>query len=75
MMQWLVAIELVAAAALSGAQTTGERGSVQPGDSQYESRPAEGAIKGGSIEPDIGSSPAPERDIARCKKLTGELRE
>jgi len=43
--------------------------------SRDESRPANGAIQGGSIERDIGTSPAPQRDINRCKQLTGELRE
>ena len=66
------ATAIAAAAAASLAQ---DRGSVPPGESRDESRPAEGAIKGGSIERDVGTSPAPRRDIARCKQLTGDLRE
>ncbi|OGA81342.1 MAG: hypothetical protein A3G27_01395 [Betaproteobacteria bacterium RIFCSPLOWO2_12_FULL_66_14] len=78
MLRLLAAMALAGAAANSLAQTAGEaegRGSVPPGTSRDESRPAEGAIKGGSIEPDISTSPAPQRDINRCKQLTGELRE
>jgi hypothetical protein len=56
--------------------STEGRGSIPPGTSRDESLPAEGAIKGGSIEPDIiSTSPTPQRDINRCKQLTGELQE
>lgn len=46
-----------------------------PGIARDGSAPAEGAIKGGSLERDIRSSPEPRRDIARCKELQGKLRE
>jgi hypothetical protein len=46
-----------------------------PGTARDGSAPAEGAIKGGSLEPDIRSSPAPKRDVKRCKELAGKLRE
>ena len=76
----LVAMALAGVAAISLAQTASDtdtegRGSILPGTSHDESLPAEGAIKGGSIEPDISTSPTPQRDINRCKQLTGELQE
>jgi hypothetical protein len=78
MPKWIAAVLLAGAAAASLAQTsseTAQRGSILPGESRDESRPAEGAIQGGSIEEDIGATRTPGRDIARCKQLTGELRE
>ena len=45
------------------------------GTARDGSAPAEGAIKGGSLEPDIRTSLEPRRDIARCKELHGKLRE
>lgn len=77
-LQLLAATAFAGMAAVSFAQTAGEtdgRGSIPPGTSQDESRPAEGAIKGGSIEPDIESSRTPQEDVNRCKQLTGVLRE
>lgn len=72
----IAAILLAVAATASFAQPSGEgRGSIPPGESRDESRPADGAIQGGSIEKDIGASREPEREIARCKQLAGELRE
>jgi hypothetical protein len=74
----LAAMALASVAAASPAQTAGEtegRGSIPPGTSQDESRPAEGAIKGGSIRRDIESSRTPQEDVNRCKQLTGVLRE
>jgi hypothetical protein len=74
----LAAMALASAMTISSAQTAGDaerRGSIPPGTSRDESRPAEGAIRGGSIEPDIGSSSTPQRDINRCRQLTGTLRE
>lgn len=75
MARLVVASILAAMAAVSAAQTEGQRGSIPRGESRDESRPAEGAIKGGSIEEDIGTSRIPAEDIARCKQLTGTLRE
>lgn len=78
MLRLLAAMTIASAAAVSSAQTGGEtdeRGSIPPGTSRDESRPAEGAIKGGSIDPDIGSSTTPQENINRCKQLTGVLRE
>lgn len=76
MPKFIAAVLLAGAAAASFAQPSGEgRGSIPPGESRDESRPADGAIKGGSIEKDIGASQKPEREIARCKELTGELQE
>lgn len=56
------------------AQAASERGSTPPGLSRDGSGPADGAIKGGSIQPDLGNSPAPARDVARCEQLAGPLR-
>ena len=47
----------------------------RPGAARDGSGPAEGAIKGGSLEPDIRESPAPQRDVERCKELSDKLRE
>jgi hypothetical protein len=77
-------LQLVAALALAGASAAcfaqnggeaGEGGSIPLGESRDGSGAAEGAIKGSSIEPGIGTSSMPERDIARCKQLAGEPRE
>ena len=51
---------------------TGERGSTPPGASQDGSRPADGAIKGGSILPGEQSG-VPGK--AKCEELNGTLRE
>lgn len=63
------------------AQTEG-RGNVPPGTSADGSRPADGAIKGGSIVPgERGGTPesstaaTPERRIAKCNELSGVLRD
>jgi len=65
---------LVAAMALAGPALpqTGERGSTPPGMSQDGSRPADGAIKGGSILPGEQSG-VPGK--AKCEELSGSLRE
>ena len=57
---------------------TGEgekRGSIPIGTSQDGSGPGDGALKGGSVKPAIGVSKDPQRDISRCKELSGTLRE
>jgi hypothetical protein len=72
---WLLVIGVAGAPAVPGAQSSGERGSIPPGESRGASRPAEGAIRGGSIEADVGTSPTSERDVARCMQLTGILRD
>lgn len=79
----IVALSFFATAAL--AQTTGDpaRGTTPPGMSQDGSRPAEGAIKGGSIRPGEsggqpntgGSAPSSEERLQRCEQLEGKLRE
>ena len=71
----LIVLAAVAAVSIAQPSETERRGAIPPGESRDASRPADGAIKGGSIEGDIGTNLAPERDIARCKQLTGELRE
>lgn len=57
-----------------------QRGSVPPGTSSDGSRPAEGAIKGGTILPgERGgvpeNAPSPERRVAKCNELSGTLRD
>ena len=57
---------------------TGEgekRGSIPLGTSQDGSGPSDGALKGGSLKPDTGTSKEPLRDVNRCKELSGALRE
>lgn len=70
--------------AVAFAQTTGDpaRGNTPPGTSQDGSRPADGAIKGGSILPgESGGLPnkddpvGAEARLQRCNELTGTLRE
>jgi hypothetical protein len=79
---FLVTISLCCAVAF--AQTTGDgaRGSTPPGMSQDGSRPADGAIKGGtSIAPgETGGlpnrTPAESAEATkRCEEMTGSLRE
>jgi len=57
---------------------TGEgekRGSIPIGTSQDGSGPGDGALKGGSLKPAVGVSKDPQRDVDRCKELSGTLRE
>ena len=67
---------LFAALAFAGtvAAQTGERGSAPLGTSQDGSKPADGAIKGGTIAPGE-SAGMPERKPGRCYELSGTLRE
>jgi hypothetical protein len=67
---------LFAALAFAGtvAAQTGERGSAPLGTSQDGSRPADGAIKGGTIAPGE-SAGMPERKPNRCYEMSGTLRE
>jgi hypothetical protein len=81
------AIAALAFAGLSFAQApggTGQRGSTGPGMSQDGSRPADGAITGGSIAPgetggvpdnSKGATMPSERATNRCNDLSGTLRE
>jgi hypothetical protein len=69
-----LALVLACFAEPSLAQTK-ERAAPPLGTARDGSGPAEGAIKGGSLEPDIRMSPAPRRDVKRCKELGGKLRE
>jgi hypothetical protein len=88
-MRTTVFLALFLCAGLAAAQSDGERGSTPPGLSQDGSRPAEGAIKGGSIAPgesggmpDKGGSATGDAaaggtasNLARCYQLEGTLRE
>lgn len=67
---------LIATLALAGtvAAQTGERGSAPLGTARDGSRPADGAIKGGTIAPGE-SAGMPERKPNRCYDLSGTLRE
>src|SRR5690349_19272281 len=72
----ILALSIIAlSATLAAGQGTEPRGSIPLGMARDGSRPAEGAIIGGSLEPDIRLSPAPQRDIRRCHQLAGQLRE
>lgn len=73
MKAFTLAVALLVFAGLSAAQEPG-RGSTPPGTSQDGSGAADGALKGGSIQPGERSG-VPERDISRCKELVGTLRE
>ena len=65
------------------AQTSGDaaRGNTPPGMSQDGARPADGAIKGGSIRPGEsagqpntgGTAPSSEERQLRCEQLNGQL--
>jgi hypothetical protein len=66
------------------AQSAGDatRGNTPPGTSQDGSRPADGAIKGGSIAPgeragmpDASPTADPTERLNRCDQLSGVLRE
>jgi hypothetical protein len=81
---FILAFSFFAAGAF--AQTSGDtstRGNTPPGMSQDGSRPADGAIKGGSIRPGEaagvpntgGTAPNSEERLKRCEQLTGKLRE
>lgn len=71
-----LALSIIAlAATLAAGQGSEPRGSMPLGTARDGSRPAEGAIIGGSLEPDIRLSPAPKRDIQRCRQLAAQLRE
>lgn len=64
------------AALPAGAHAQGsERGSTPPGMSQDGSRPSEGAIRGGSIQPGEQSGMPQNRALRRCDDLQGVLRE
>jgi hypothetical protein len=74
-----VAIAMLGATTSSFAQSTGDaqRGSTPPGSSRDGSRPADGAITGGSVLPgESGGVPnAGASAPSRCDELSGTLRE
>ena len=78
----MLVVSLSAAAAY--AQTAGDatRGNTPPGMSQDGAKPADGALKGGSILPGEGagvpnkdSTTAATEGLKRCDELNGTLRE
>jgi len=79
----LLVLALVFLSPLAIAQTgDAQRGNTPPGMSQDGSRPADGAIKGGSILPGEKAgtpeqSPTADKSerLARCDEMTGLLRE
>ena len=82
-MKTALAALLIAFASIVGAQGKDDaRGTTPPGTAADGSRPADGAITGGSIQPGESSGiprdrpgvPAAER-IKRCEELSGTLRE
>ena len=90
-MRTIVLLALSIGSAIAAAQGAGDatRGSTPPGASQDGARPAEGAIRGGTLAPgETGGTPekAPDGDaaaggtagtsrLARCYQLEGSLRE
>ena len=74
MMALLVA-GMIGMPATSGAQPA-ERANTPPGESRDGSRPADGAIKGGSILPgETSGIPRTGPAVSRCADLEGVLRE
>jgi hypothetical protein len=76
----ILALSLSLAVSASVLAQGEQRGSVPPGTSSDGSRPAEGAIKGGTILPgERGgvpeNAPSPERRVAKCNELSGTLRD
>ena len=80
----ILALSFFAATALAQSTgDTGQRGNTPPGMSQDGARPAEGAIKGGSIRqgesagvPNTGgTAPNSAERMARCEELEGKLRD
>jgi hypothetical protein len=74
---WLLAAVVASATGVAfGQGGEGEkRGSIPVGTSQDGSGPSDGALKGGTLKPDVGASKEPLRDVNRCKELSGALRE
>ena len=68
-------VGLVAAAPAAAFAQSAERGAIPPGLSQDGSRPAEGALKGGTIQPGEASGVPERRATRRCQDLQGVLRE
>ena len=69
----VAALSLFACAAYA---QNGERASTPPGMSQDGAKPADGALKGGSILPGEQSGVPDERKMrSRCEELSGTLRE
>jgi len=74
-MRLLPAAVLLAFCGLAAAQSSGEpRGSIPQGSAADGSRPSDGAIKGGSIQPGE-TGVLPDERVRRCKELVGTLRE
>jgi hypothetical protein len=79
---FLVTLSLICAVAFAQTSGEGTRGSAPPGTSQDGSRPAEGAIKGGSSIAPGENAGMPSRTPSesaeatkRCQELGGSLRE
>jgi hypothetical protein len=80
---FILVLSLFAGAAFAQATGAPQRGNTPPGTSQDGSRPADGAIKGGSIVPGEkagvpntgGTAPNTRERVQRCEQLTGTLRE
>ena len=73
-MKTLLFLLALAVSTAALAQTGEQRGSTPPGTAQDGSRPADGAIKGGTIAPGE-SAGMPTRKPERCYELSGTLRE
>ena len=76
LLAWVLACASVSSVGQTPGSSDEMKGERAPqGTSRGGSTPAEGAIRGGSLEPDIRTSPTPRRDVARCKELQGKLRD
>jgi hypothetical protein len=75
MKPFTLVLSLLFLSGLAAAQEPG-RGSIPPGTSQDGSGAAEGAIKGGSIQPGERSGVPDDTPAAkRCQELSGSLRD
>src|SRR5688572_22900644 len=71
----VAAIVVVLCAAVPAFAQTSEHPPIGKGNAADGSRPADGAIKGGSIAPGESSGMPNDRAKSRCSDLTGTLRE
>jgi hypothetical protein len=67
----VLAILLFCCSAPAAFAQAAEQRPIPPGGS----RPADGALKGGSIDGDVSTSPTPRAEVQRCRELLGKLRE
>ena len=71
----VVFVGVLVATPFAASAQAAERGAIPPGLSQDGSRPAEGALKGGTIQPGEASGLPERRATRRCEDLQGVLRD